>query len=233
MNMLKELFVLPPRIGGFNFDQAKEKVLRDQYDAAVGQFKIELWNRLYEFYKRAGENLMCQDLVLEDFDAYWMEPFKADLYFKLGQCRERMNEYLAAADAYKSGLDSLSSPLRLQYYLNNNLGYCLLFKESFVEAEKYLRMAIKINDGLHHAWKNLGVSLEHQGKIEEAFACYCRAFMIESMDKRAAAHLLRMIKRNSIANVDELLDRHQMTGPYRTRLNHLAECFDKKAVKSI
>ena len=229
MDMLEELFIQPPKIGGFNFDQELEKVLRSQYSIAVGQDKIDLWNKLYEFYQRSGENILCQEFILEDIDAYWMEPFQADLYFKLGQSKERMGEYSAAVEAYTKALVAPGQSAWLRYYINNNLGFCLLISKRFVEAETYLRAAISIAGDRHNAWKNLGVSLEHQGKIEEAFGCYCSAFKIESMDPRVPKHLFRLIERSKILNADELLDRYQMSPPYRSKLRYIAEHLAKRA----
>ncbi len=223
MDMHEELFIQPPKIGGFNFDQELEKVLRSQYNIAVGQDKIDLWNKLYVFYQRSGENILCQEFILEDVDAYWMEPFQADLYFKLGQTKERMGEYSQAVDAYTRALGSSGQSAWLEYFINNNLGFCLLIARRFDEAEKHLRVAISINPDRHNAWKNLGVSLEHQGKIEEAFGCFCRAFEIERMDPRVPRHLLRLIVRSKLANVEELLDRNQVSPSRRSMLKHIAE----------
>ena len=67
----------------------------------------------------------------------------------------------------------------------------------FVAAEGFLRDAIEFDPGRYNAWKNLGVSLEHQGRHEEAAACYFEAVTKSGNERRSVLHFRRLVERES------------------------------------
>ena len=84
--------------------------------------------------------------------------------------------------------------------LNNNLGYSLNQVGRHGEAEACCRAAIAIDAGRHNAHKNLGISLEGQGKYLEAAQCFLKAAQAAPDDLRALGHL------------EDLLARHEEIG---------------------
>ena len=63
----------------------------------------------------------------------------------------------------------------------NDYAFFLNYSERFADAEKVLKVAGRVGLPIEYGcfykifWKNLGVSLEHQGRYEEAAECYLKA----------------------------------------------------------
>ena len=53
------------------------------------------------------------------------------------------------------------------------------------EAEEFCQAAIEIDPDRYNAWKNFGISLEKQGKMENAALSYCEATERGPEDPRA------------------------------------------------
>jgi tetratricopeptide (TPR) repeat protein len=108
---------------------------------------------------------------------------------------------------------------QVAYLINNNMGYCLNFAGRYQEAEPYCRKAIAINPERHNAYKNLGISLEGQGRIAEAAQCYIIAVHANAYDPRALRHLEDLIENNRgiLTEINDMKD-------------HLEGC--RKAVKA-
>jgi tetratricopeptide (TPR) repeat protein len=131
-------------------------------------------------------------------------------YLNLGCLHERLNDYKSALNYYLEGLklipsieNASSSYLRqdlpkeyikTKYFLNNNAGFCLNTLKRFEEGEAYCRMAIKIQLNRHNAHKNLGISLEGQGRYTEAAKSYINSTITYHYDMRAFMHLNDMLK---------------------------------------
>jgi tetratricopeptide (TPR) repeat protein len=86
------------------------------------------------------------------------------------------------------------------YLLNNNLGYSLNRIGRHAEAEAYCRAAIAIDPERHNAHKNLGLSLQGQGRYLEAAHCLLRVARATKDDLRALGHL------------EDLLGQHEEIG---------------------
>ena len=59
-----------------------------------------------------------------------------------------------------------------------------------------MHLAIDIQPEQYNAWKNLGVSLEHQEQYEEAAECYLKAVVCSEGEKRTIDHLFRLVERH-------------------------------------
>ena len=82
------------------------------------------------------------------------------------------------------------------YLLNNNLGYSLNRIGRHAEAEAYCRAAIAIHAGRYNAYKNLGLSLEGQGRLFEAARCFLKAAKAAPDDLRALGHFEDLLARH-------------------------------------
>lgn len=133
----------------------------------------------------ALEQELCREMTSEE---------RAAVFFKQGQVQEKRQDYDAAITAYQTGL-TFPHGRWLAYYLRNNLGFCLNFKRRFAEAETWCRGAIAISPEPYNAWKNLGVSLEHQGRPLEATLCYVCAISQGRGEHRSRMHLRRLVQR--------------------------------------
>jgi tetratricopeptide (TPR) repeat protein len=126
---------------------------------------------------------------------------KANYIFKQGQIMEQVNNWPAAVAFYRAGMALEPAQGDKWYFMNNNLGYCLSKIGDFTEGEYFCRAAIAINPGFPNGHKNLGISLEGQGKYKEAFESYVQAVKVNARDPRAFDHM-----QNLYENVPELID---------------------------
>ena len=56
----------------------------------------------------------------------------------------------------------------------------------------YARKAIALNPRFARAWSSLGLTLEKQGRTEEAVTAYRKALALNSSEKSARVHLMKL-----------------------------------------
>ncbi|MCZ6775146.1 MAG: tetratricopeptide repeat protein [Ignavibacteria bacterium] len=100
---------------------------------------------------------------------------EATAYFVLGQTMERIRDFESALRFYLQGVELEPHEQFYQYFFRNNIGYSLNQLKRYEEAEAYLWEAIMIDSSRANAFKNLGLSLEGQGKLAEAAPCFIAA----------------------------------------------------------
>ncbi|MFA6386846.1 MAG: hypothetical protein WCW04_03725, partial [Candidatus Paceibacterota bacterium] len=120
----------------------------------------------------------------------------AIVFLKCGGMCEAVNYYYSALWLYEGSMLFESSDPNVRYFQHNNLGFCLNYFKQFAEAESYLVFATKILPHRYNAWKNLGVSLEHQACYREAAESYLRAITEGHAESRSAKHLFRLLDRH-------------------------------------
>ena len=114
---------------------------------------------------------------------------RARCFLTMGQLFERKRDFPAAVAAYSRAFAEPARENDTWYLLNNNLGYSLNQVGRHGEAEAYCRAAIAIDAGRHNAHKNLGISLQGQGRWLEAAQCFLKAAQAAPDDLRALGHL--------------------------------------------
>ena len=174
-----------------------EEMLLLQLSKAKSQKEIEssMW-KLISFYSRTG----CQEIafsyvnqLVERMD----DPGKAaECYLAMGQLMEQIHDYKAAIEFYEQAILLEPNTKPVAYLINNNMGYCLNYVGRYQEAETYCKKAVAIDPERQNAYKNLGISLEGQGYINEAAQCYIRAIQANANDPRALSHLEDLIASN-------------------------------------
>ena len=85
---------------------------------------------------------------------------KAQLFLRQGVHMECGENWEAAVEFYKVGISKNPVDKGLQYYLFNNLGFCLAKLGIFDESVLYCQKAIRIDSDQYNAHKNLGIALE-------------------------------------------------------------------------
>jgi len=148
-------------------------------------------------YKAACAYFARQLVLLENAQA------KADCLLKMGQVMERAGDFGKALEHYAQAFDFPHEDGDTWYFLNNNRGYCLNMLGRHGEAEGFCRAAIVIEPKRYNAWKNLGISLQGQGRIDNAALSYCEASERCSNDPRA----FRLLEDLLMAH-PELLDQY-------------------------
>lgn len=118
---------------------------------------------------------------------------------------EGVGDYVWAARFYRGAIDFKIDDRKAAYYRFNNLGFCLNYLRQFEKAEKILRKAIESEPKAYNAWKNLGVTNEHLGRVQIASKCYMHAINYSNGESRCIKHLLRLVARNPELKKDELV----------------------------
>jgi tetratricopeptide (TPR) repeat protein len=108
------------------------------------------------------EGLSLIDRAISDSD---MRRYRVQLYFRAGEMSEGLYDYKRATGYYARSLASLIRSKEQHLAAANKLGFCSLYEIEFQQAEEWCRWAIKLDSRSWEAWKNLGVSLEHQSLI--------------------------------------------------------------------
>jgi len=169
-----------------------EQVLLQELEESGGTAKEAIWNLavLYSESRRGLQAIECVErlraLGLTD-----EEQVRCQL--AMGQLQEGLGDFELAARFYRAGLDLPSCPRDIQYWLNNNLGYCLTHLGRASEAVAPLEAAIAL-DGTHaNAHKNLGLAHAQLGALALAAQCFVKATQANASDPRALKHLEDLI----------------------------------------
>jgi tetratricopeptide (TPR) repeat protein len=117
-------------------------------------------------------------------------------WLQRGMWREQAGDFQDALECYQEGLDCRPTKTETRYFLHNNAGYCLNRLGRHSEAESRCRKAINVGSDYHNAYKNLGLSLEGQGRWLEAAQAYRLAVRAWPGDRRAFDHLARLVKQH-------------------------------------
>lgn len=117
------------------------------------------------------------------------------LFLREGGRSEGFMDYESALKFYEKSLAFDIEDPKYRYFRLNNFGFCLNFLQRFESAEEFLRAATGMAPERYNAWKNLGVSLEHQGKCEEAAECYLKSIQCSGGEPRSFGHYRRLLER--------------------------------------
>ena len=151
----------------------------------------ELEKKLLEQVMQSGHS---ESAINELIDFYVKaDDFEGAAYrcIGMGAEMEYHKEYEQAIRFYSCGLSRQPQTTDILYFLNNNLGYSLIMLGRHTEAEGYCEKAISLNPDRHNAFKNLGLSLQGQGRYSEAAENFMQAVRNCSVafDPRALNHL--------------------------------------------
>jgi tetratricopeptide (TPR) repeat protein len=162
----------------------------------TGEEKIRALETLLKVCSAEGcfwEGINVIDQVISDPD---MTEHRSRLLFLAGEMSAGLYEYDKASGYYAR---SLACPIRTkdQHVATvTKLGFCNLYRQDFKQAEEWSRWAIKLWSHSWEAWKNLGVSLEHQNQIEEAFLAYFKAVFLSRGRMVPVMHMVRLSQRH-------------------------------------
>jgi tetratricopeptide (TPR) repeat protein len=120
----------------------------------------------------------------------------AHCHLTLGQIATDEQQFEAALNHFKTALAFNPKQKQIAYVLYNNTAYCLNALRLYSEGEHYCQLAIEINWTRASAYRNLGVSLEGQGKITEAAWALVEAAKADVADERARILLRKLIEDN-------------------------------------
>ncbi len=130
----------------------------------------------------------------------------AECLLMCGQLAEQIGQPENAGSFYREGLKYKPVDTLLNYYLNNNLGYCLNMQTEYESGMQYCKAAICYDATRPNAFKNLGVSLAGLGKYVEAAQILIQAMHIDASDQRPLALLDELLANHSEVLLAEIPD---------------------------
>lgn len=153
----------------------------------------EVLEPLVVFYSRVGQQERAYHYI-----KLWMKHARsqdelADCLLLSGQLAEQVNQPEAAIAFYREGLAHKSENNQINYYLRNNLAYCLNLRGDYLTALDLAQQAITIDPSRANAFKNLGVSLQGLGRYAEAARAWFKATHVNVGDRRSLDLLEKLL----------------------------------------
>jgi tetratricopeptide (TPR) repeat protein len=164
--------------------------------ATTGEEKMIALEALLKVCAAEGvfwEGINVIDRVIGNPD---MAEHRSRLLFLAGEMSAGLYEYDKATGYYARSLACAIRTKDQHIATVVKLGFCSLYRQDFKQAEEWCRWAIKLGPYSWEAWKNLGVSLEHQNQIEEAFLAYLKAVFLSRGRVVPVMHLTRLSQRH-------------------------------------
>lgn len=152
---------------------------QQQFDAAELKYleylrlqsdRAEAWLNLGILYYQTGLDQNAHSAILKSLDL----DAKANGYYVLGACLERLDNDAEAIAAYQEAI--ALDPNLVDAY--NNLGVILATNGEIAEAEVVYRQAISVNPRHWGTYMNLGNLLVEESQIEQAIEVYQNALQI-------------------------------------------------------
>ena len=174
---------------------AREEAKKALAKAITGEEKLAALPKVLAIYFFQKNYLDAYCLVESLLNDPFMLNHKAYLLFQEGRISEFLYEFNDALIYYCRSLTCPVIPAEIYCDLWNNLGFCWLYKQDFKSAELCCRRAIELDPNRWEAWKNLGISLEHQGCFKESMCTYIKAIGLGGGNEVSVLHLWRFDKR--------------------------------------
>jgi len=198
LNMIEELFIKDLRESiTYNIaNGAQERARQALNSARTAEEKIIA---LAAFIKVCvAENNLVEGFNITErlLNEPMMIFHRSQLLFWLGDLCERLYDFDPAIGYYCRSLTCALKPDDLHQAIWSNLGFCWLYKQDFKTTEQCCRRAIDLAPKKWEAWKNLGVSLEHQERIKEAFLAYFKAVALSRGRAVPIMHFTRLSQRH-------------------------------------
>lgn len=182
-------FTLPQPDRGKPLSREQAERLLLEYLRTAGTRREDALWEMARFYSTMGPPEKALP-YLRELGSLTNDPERlAACYLAMGQLMEKMKDYLLAARFYRQAFTLEPTDSQNWYFINNNLGFCLNTLGEFGEAEAYCRAATEIDPDRPNAYKNLGLSLQGQGRYAEAVAAFVQAVQANASDARALRHL--------------------------------------------
>jgi tetratricopeptide (TPR) repeat protein len=187
-----------------------EKVLLENLKKCEADYEEAMMN-VAIFYSRTGRHELAMQNISRLMTFTKDPEKKADYVLGMGQLMEQIGNFEGAINFYRQAFSLEPVNSEVWYLINNNLGYCLNHFEQYAEAESYCQAAIKIEPKRQNAYKNLGISLEGQGRHADAARCYIKAVQANAGDPRALGHLEELLSkheevRGEIPDIEDRLE---------------------------
>lgn len=199
LNMESELFLIEREYVPLpmEYEECMAR-LQNMNDPIMVEMMLEKITSSYISARRFDELLNALDVIVKRPEMNIIVP---ELLLRQGGLCEAKRAFGSAIEYYKEGIAHIAAngleESSYAYWFPNNLSFCYDYEANFQEAQGFARKAIAVDHSRHNAWKNFGISLEHQNKHTYAAVCYVISHVqCAGGDKRPLKHLGRMFKRH-------------------------------------
>ncbi|MDB6035521.1 MAG: peptidase and chymotrypsin/Hap [Verrucomicrobiales bacterium] len=151
-----------------------------------------LWE-LAKFYSHTKQHEKALDCLRRIMASLPDAERKAACVLAMGQTMEQVADYPAAIRYYREAFALEPTNTRTWYLIHNNLGFSLNTLGQFSEGERLCRIAVQIDPDRPNAYKNLGISLEGQGRYEAAAEYFVQGTKADASDARSYHLLLKLL----------------------------------------
>ncbi len=146
--------------------------------------RAETLKPLVIFYSRVGQQETAYRYLKT-----WMKHSKqpeelSECLLMSGQLAEQVGQVQAAAAFYREGLELKPEAVAVNYFLHNNLAFCLNSLFEYEAAASHCHKAIEYDPSRANAYKNLGASYHGLGQYAQAAAMWLKALHIDVSDGR-------------------------------------------------
>ena len=185
----------PSEGGMMTGDEVEKHLVARLNDPNKDQQETRL--ELVRFYRSTGRVVDALCLAGEYLAGSVDLEQEAEMYFHLGQAMEHVEDWESAFRFYTKAFELEPKSEFYWYFIHNNIGFSLNQLKRYSDAEKYLREAIAMDPSRANAFKNLGLSLEGQGRFGEAALSFIAAVRADASDPRALGHLEELAERHN------------------------------------
>jgi tetratricopeptide (TPR) repeat protein len=170
-----------------------EKMLLKRLEGTPNEEEYFRWMLFTVGYYRGVKKAAAAKQLLEKFLDRTSNPeYHVQCHLALGQIATDEQNMDAAITHFSAALDLRPGNKKIEYILNNNLGYCLNMAGRYDAAERYCRVALDLNWTRPSAYRNLGISFHGQGKLASAAWALLEAVKMDSADDRARTLLKKL-----------------------------------------
>jgi tetratricopeptide (TPR) repeat protein len=166
--------------------QDTEKMLLQRLENSANEEEYFRWMLFTVGYYRGIQKIEPAKKLLRNFLTVNQKPdYHVQCHLALGQMATDEQELELAIREFTAALELRPESKKIEYILENNLGYCYNMVGRWDEAEKHCRAALVLNWTRPSAYRNLGISFRGQGKLAAAAWALLEAVKMEPTDERA------------------------------------------------
>jgi len=139
------------------------------------------YNEGFDAYKAKNYSIALEKFNIE----INLHPDNYNAYFFRGICKSELNDREGSLKDYKTILEhkeEILKPVFLLGTLYNNIGYCYVELKDFVNAEKYLKVALELNPYEYYIWGSSGELNYYTGNYEQSVKDFSKS--IELMENK-------------------------------------------------
>ena len=192
------------------YEEAEEILLKRLHQSS-GANKATLWS-LADIYRKTGRDQESFGCIRKILELSISDDEKASCILAFGQLMEQKGDYVSAEKYYRDALTLNPTNIDTRYFINNNLGYCLIQQGRFIEAVEYSKAAQDINPSWANAYKNMGLAFQGLGKHSKAAEYFITATKTSPSDPRSLGHLQELVQAHPeiVADIPDIYDQIEM-----------------------